>query len=769
MLGKTKLYIKRDAGLRQNIRALLGYIFLTAVLTYPLIFKINNQIMDYGAWDSFGTQGVLWWFDKAIFELGVNPLHTNYFHYPIGIDITNCGIIWILLLPITHVFGAIVSYNMYVLLTFIIAGFGTYLLVKYLTNDMRASFIAGIVYAFSPYHFSHAMGHISIMSIQWIPLYVLFLMKMIRDKRRLDTCLCAIFFSLTALSSWTLAIYALIFSVLYIIYVLYTDREFVISYSFLKEFMVFGIISAVLITPFALVLVKNMLTNPQMYKPLTDFVIYSADVLGFVLPSPMHTLFGEYTYPIYRHFTGNIAENTTYIGYTVLMLSFFAIWKIRTKYIGFLVFSSLIFFILSLGPVLHINGIFTIPVSGLNIDSFVRSIGIQLPDKAFDVLSSHLAIPLPGLALHYMPILSMARCPNRIVVMLMLMLAILVGYGISEILKGIKNTNKQQIFCIVIGLLIIFEFLSIPLPMSSATAPDFYHQMSNDKEDYAVVELPMGYSPPASSYLPIYPFYQSIHGKKLVGGTSSREGAPFREFVKRTPVLQKLWQFNTSEDDILNQNLSVIGQSVLTCYNIRYVIVHYDLFSSIKGQVIISDYSIRIYPRSQRNVNVTNEYKNKAERILSQIFGNESYYKEGEMVVYKVKKDNLAPFMMLGNNWHEVEIWQGSPFRLMSNNATIQIINPTNETMEAELKFVVTSIYQPRTLILYIDNTRIDSYNISAVYPNKTNISTPAITIRPGSNIVKLYTPECGVVDDDSKEVSMGFQNVRLIKVVQYQ
>ena len=762
MLRKTELF-KKDAGSRQSIHALLGYVFLTLVLTYPLIFKISNQIPG-SVGDNFAWQGVLWWFDKAILELSVNPLHTNYFYYPIGMDINSCGFIGILLVPLTHIFGTLVSYNIYLILTFIIAGFGTYLLVKYLTNDMRASFIAGIVYAFSPYHFAHAMGHLHIMSIQWIPLYVLFLMKMIRDKKRLDTCLCAIFFSLTALSSWTLAIYALIFSVLYIIYVLYTDREFVISYSFLKKIALFGIISAVLITPFALVFVKNMLTNPQMYKPLTNFVIYSADVLGFVLPSPMHTLFGEYTSPIYRHFTGNIAENTTYIGYTVLMLSFFAIWKVRTKYIRFLVFSSLIFFILSLGPVLHINGIFTIPVGGLNIDSFVRSIGIQLPDKAFDILSSHLAIPLPGLALHYMPILSMARCPNRIVVMPMLMLAILVGYGISEILKGMKNTNKQQIFCIVIGLLIIFEFLSIPLPMSSATVPDFYYQMSNDKEDYAVVELPIGYSPPASSHLPIYPFYQSIHEKKLVGGSWSREGAPFREFVKRTPAIQKFWQFNTSEDDILNQNLSAIGQSVLNYYNIRYVIVHYDLFSSTKGQVVISDYSIRFYPGGQRNVNVTNEYKNNAKTILTQIFGNGSYYKEGEMIVYEVNKNDLTPFMMLGNNWHDVEIWQGSPFRRMSNNATNQIINPTNETMEAELKFVVTSIYQPRTLIFCVNNMQVDSYNISAIYPNKTNISTHTFTIRPGNNIVKLDTPGV-VVHDDSREVSMGFQNVRLIKV----
>ena len=750
---KIKAKIREAEG--SNLYALLGYIILTLILTYPAILKMGTHLIgtDHlivcgGAHvisDAPFWQGVLWWFDKAIIELGTNPLYSNYFLYPVGMTMFVAAIIGILLVPITHVFGTIVSYNIYVLSTFVLAGFGTYLLVKYLTENTKASFIAGIVYAFCPYHFAQVLGgDIHIASIQWIPFYLLFLMKMVKEKKRFDACLCAIFFSLTALSSWTLAVYAAIFSIMYIIYILYTNRDAIMSYNFIKEFAVFGIVSAALITPFALVLVNNMLTNPSMHKPLSNFVFYSADLLGFFIPGPDHTIFGNYVMPIYYNFTGNAAENTTYVGYTVLILVLFTIWRIRAKKIRFFAISALIFFILSLGPVLHINGIFTIPVSGLNIDDFVRSIGIQLPPGAFDILSSNIVIPLPGLALYYLPILSMGRCPGRFDVMIMLMLAILIGFGVSEILKRVKDNNKKQLVCILIGSLIIFEFLAIPLPMSSTNAPDFYYQISDDSDDYALVELPLGASSPtaphtASRYL--YCFYLSIHGKKFTGGGGSRESVPFYAFVRRILVLQKFEQFNITEDDILNQRLSLIGQSVLNYYDFRYVILHYNFLK--------------------------NEYKDNAETILAQIFGNESYYKEGEMVVYEVKKNNLAPFMMLGNNWHEVEIWQGSPFRLMSNNATIQIINPTNETIEAKLKFVVTSIYQPGTLNLYINNKQIESYNIGVIHPNKTNISTPTITIRPGSNIVKLYTPEGVVVHGDSREVSMGFQNVRLVKVDQ--
>ena len=135
---------------RDMVYAFISYIILTLILTYPAILKINTHIIGHG--DAVGWPGFLWWFDKAIFALGVNPLHNTYIFHPLGIDVNDCGVIGLALAPFTHLFGAVVSYNIYVLLTFVLSGFGMYLLVKYLTNDMYASFVAGIIYAFSPVH-----------------------------------------------------------------------------------------------------------------------------------------------------------------------------------------------------------------------------------------------------------------------------------------------------------------------------------------------------------------------------------------------------------------------------------------------------------------------------------------------------------------------------------------------------------------------------------------------------------------------------------------
>lgn len=701
---------------KDMVYAFISYIILTLILTYPAILKINTHIIGHG--DATGEVGFLWWFDKAIFALGVNPLHNTYIFHPLGADVNDCVFIGLALAPLTHLFGAVVSYNTYVLLTFVLSGFGMYLLVKYLTNDMYASFIAGVVYAFSPVHFAHALGHLHILSNQWIPFYVLFLMKMVRDKNKVDTYLCAIFFSLTAITSWTMGVFALVFSVIYLSYIFLTDRKTLILSDFFKKVALFGLIAAILIIPFGMVIIKNMITNPLMIKSLSEKIIYSADIFGFLIPAPFHPIFGAYTLPVYKHFTGNFSENTVYIGYTVLLFAIYAVWKKKNEIVRIFAISTLIFLILSLGPVLHVHG-------------------------QWQVTGHNLTIMLPGILMHYCPILSMIRCPSRIDIMVMFSLAVLVGFGVAELLKKINNINKKRIVAFVICTFIVFEFL-YALPMSKADAPDFYYQISKDKEDYAILELPIGYSPPAVHHTPLYGFYQSIHGKRLVGGALSREGVYFREFIRNTPCLKDLWQFKIDKKgDILVQNTTRMSQSILNYYNIRYIVVHYNLM---------------------RN----GEYRNNANIVLSEIFGEpyliDNSIKRDPIIVYKADHDEqFIPFMTLGDGWHGGELWSGIPSRWMKNNGVVKIVS--ERSMDAKLSFTAVPFYKPRSLQIFVNGEFVDTFQV-----NETkNITTQTISLLPCENQVLFYVPEGTdkpselIGTKDERNLSIAFQNIKLI------
>ena len=73
------------------------------------------------------------------------------------------------ILPVYWLTGNIIlCYNLLFISSFALSGFGTYLLVRDLTGDRRAAFIAGLVYGFLPYRIA-SVPHLQVMSSQWMP------------------------------------------------------------------------------------------------------------------------------------------------------------------------------------------------------------------------------------------------------------------------------------------------------------------------------------------------------------------------------------------------------------------------------------------------------------------------------------------------------------------------------------------------------------------------------------------------------------------------
>ena len=61
----------------------------------------------------------------------------------------------------------ILCYNLLFLSTYVLSGVGGYLLVRELTGDWRAAFLAGLLFAFAPYRVPQS-GHLQVISSQWM-------------------------------------------------------------------------------------------------------------------------------------------------------------------------------------------------------------------------------------------------------------------------------------------------------------------------------------------------------------------------------------------------------------------------------------------------------------------------------------------------------------------------------------------------------------------------------------------------------------------------
>ena len=141
-------------------------------------------------------------------------------------------------------------------------------------------------------------------------------------------------------------------------------KEFILNQSlisknlfiFLKKYCIFGLISfpGIIFLTFHDIL-KATSSDNFLKLDFHESVVYSTDLLSFFLPAKMHPFFGTYVSPIYNNFLGNQTEHTTFIG--LLYCQYFCSdYSRKDIIVRFWIISALFFSILSMGPILKING-----------------------------------------------------------------------------------------------------------------------------------------------------------------------------------------------------------------------------------------------------------------------------------------------------------------------------------------------------------------------------------------------------------------------------
>lgn len=172
-----------------EIMAFIAYVILSIIFTYPVAFSANMIPGDGG--DAFWYLWDFWWFKEALSTLS-NPYYAQNIFYPFGVNLIFSEVSPLnaaISVPLQSAFGLIKAYNIIWISTFILSGFNTFLLTKYLTGNRKAAFISGLIFMFCPYRFAHALGHMNLISTQWMILYILFLIKIINEDKRSNALL----------------------------------------------------------------------------------------------------------------------------------------------------------------------------------------------------------------------------------------------------------------------------------------------------------------------------------------------------------------------------------------------------------------------------------------------------------------------------------------------------------------------------------------------------------------------------------------------------
>ncbi|HSB62574.1 MAG TPA: hypothetical protein VLJ18_00350 [Thermoanaerobaculia bacterium] len=195
---------ERPRRLLSEFLVCLGFLGLTAVMTWPWVLHLRDHCSDVG--DPYLVSWTLWWDFHQTFH---DPLHLfdgNVFFpmkYSLAFSEHNYGIALPFFPLLALGVRPLTVHGLAMLLGFALAGYGTFRLTRTLTGSSGAAWVAGIAYAFVPYRFGQ-MPHLPYLFSGWIPIlleaFVLFVRE--RTPRRAAWLGAAFFLNGLAVVHW---------------------------------------------------------------------------------------------------------------------------------------------------------------------------------------------------------------------------------------------------------------------------------------------------------------------------------------------------------------------------------------------------------------------------------------------------------------------------------------------------------------------------------------------------------------------------------------
>lgn len=302
-------------------------------------------------------------------------------------------------------FGVILGQKLQVLAYLILGMFGIYMLSRYLDLGGYSSYLPPVVYMLSSiYALRIAVGHVTWMAMAWIPWVFLFFLKSFETRK--NTFIIAIFLTLMVFEG---GIYIFSYTVLLLI-----------IYSIFKMIQVRNMKPLMIVS---LAIILSLLISAVKFLPLIElsmtYPMLQSDSTGYTLEI-MYTALLERTQGVTAHVMPNQGnaywhEYGTYIGILPLFLSLIGI-VVSLKSRWPLILTGAILLIISLGK-----------FSPINMWSIIQ----------------------------LLPLYNSLKLPIRIILVVIFIISILGGIGLSRIEERYKKFAAVVIFIIFIDLLLI--------------------------------------------------------------------------------------------------------------------------------------------------------------------------------------------------------------------------------------------------------------------------------------------------------------------------
>jgi hypothetical protein len=524
-------FLKRRNPLLESLLIFMGYFGLAILLTWPLLAHLGTMLP--AGSDTLVHYWNGWWAGQALGD-GRLPYFTEFLFHPDGLSMVYHNFAWLHILEwlaLRPLAGGIAAYNLIFLFNLALCGLAAYWLAYEVIGDRRIAALAGLIYQAWPYRLTQT-SHPNLISTWAIPLFLLFLIRLLKRRRWPDALLAGASLALVGYVRWQLLIPTVLIAGLYLLFQLPGKG----GRRTLGLLALAGVTAVIALLPPIVLLAGEWQENPAELVIESELALQT-DLLAYVTPAGSNPLFGELTGPLYESYyaeRGSRGVFSPFIGFVALALVVIGVWKgsRRDKWAWLAIAVMLV--LLALGPTLRLNG------------------------------ELRPAVPMPYRLAQLLPIVPLLREPDRFNMFLALPVAILAAYGAGYLLSR-KMGLRPRLLLGAIGLLVLVEYLATPLPLQPTDVPPVFKEMAQEAGDFAILNVPVD---PFKSKP--YMFWQTEHGRPILQGHASRYPAGAFDYLESQPWLRAMMQF----DDLPPRQDNVSSQlAALAEEDIRYIVL----------------------------------------------------------------------------------------------------------------------------------------------------------------------------------------------------
>ncbi|OGK13287.1 hypothetical protein A3A93_02770 [Candidatus Roizmanbacteria bacterium RIFCSPLOWO2_01_FULL_38_12] len=588
------------------------------------------------------------------------------------------------------------SFVMFVILAFLLANMGMYLLLIHLETKRPIAVIIALAYGYMTF-ITVKLGQPSYVMHFLFPWFYFSLFTFLLNKSIFKKILAGIgipfFFVMTLWSNMYYFIMLLISLTVFGVYVLLVHRNKILP--FIRTNFIYILFSSVLLLVFLLPWLTALyetfiFTNPPITNGWGGAVEFSSDLLGYFIPSGYNKYYGSLIPRIFKDvaFAQGMYENFTYPGIIILLTyaGYFLYYrkkipgKLKKAIQPFLIV-SLVFWVLTLGPFLHIAGRWA-----PTLDDGIKVV-----------------FPLPYIILHYIPFLANIRVPGRIIVAFIFFAYIVVAYLLNYIV-GKLSLRKRYIFFIFLFIIFIIDhqynegILITPYKFPYS----IYQTIKKNPHDVTVLEIPFTVRDGFTYFGDNNAIYtivgQSHYNKPVLGGYSGRLPHHVKNYYLENPLFgyigrkidvvgdQNPGYLHDDSDQWHSLNIAS-SQKTADFLNIKYIIFKNDVFNNKI-----------IFPQLQKM-----GYKIVQKQAIYTLLMREPQKKE----FLKADISNPISRLLLAQGWHPLE----DNFRWVDRRSSVMF--KLNKQRDMDLIFNIGSFYKDQPVTVYVNKRKITNVDVT--------------------------------------------------------